>query len=176
MRNPPGGGDAAGQGRNHKMIIRLSAAAIAVASAFSTPALAAGTDQPTVTVTATRQAQRADTPARAQARQCHPCQHAGAMGTHHRAHAAAGRPYVAGTRRCFFAVGYHGRTARRRRGGVWCRRGGVRRRRWATRTPALSSSAPWRSASSVAGCGSSSGGAPSLWPDPSNSMMRARPQ
>ena len=42
------------------MIIRLSAAAIAVASAFPVAALAAGNEQPTVTVTATRQAQRAD--------------------------------------------------------------------------------------------------------------------
>jgi vitamin B12 transporter len=59
-RNPPGGGDAAGQGRKHNMIIRLSAAALTVASAFPAMALAAGTEQPTVTVTATRQAQRAD--------------------------------------------------------------------------------------------------------------------
>ena len=36
------------------MIIRLSAAALTVASAFPAMALAAGTDQPTVTVTATR--------------------------------------------------------------------------------------------------------------------------
>ncbi len=42
------------------MIIRLSAAAIAVASAFPVAAVAAETEHPTVTVTATRQAQRTD--------------------------------------------------------------------------------------------------------------------
>lgn len=42
------------------MIIRLSTAALAVASAFPALALAAPAEQPTVVVTATRQAQRAD--------------------------------------------------------------------------------------------------------------------
>jgi len=42
------------------MIIRLSTAALAVASAFPAIALAAPAEQPTVVVTATRQAQRAD--------------------------------------------------------------------------------------------------------------------
>lgn len=58
MRNPPGGGTQPGKGESRKMIIRLSAAAIAVAAAFPATVMAIDNEQPTVVVTSTRQITR----------------------------------------------------------------------------------------------------------------------